>query len=47
MYYLTRIGPCGAATSLDIGFGNMSLKFISLTFYSMFFCLQTSIIGNH
>ena len=34
MFYLTRIGPCGAATSLDIGMGNMSLKFISLTFYS-------------
>ncbi|KAK2592471.1 hypothetical protein QQS21_009816 [Conoideocrella luteorostrata] len=34
MFYLTRIGPCGAATSLDIGLGNTSLKFISLTFYS-------------
>lgn len=34
MYYLTRIGPCGAATGLDIGLGNTSLKFISLTFYS-------------
>lgn len=33
-FYLTRIGPCGAATGLDIGLGNMSLKFISLTFYS-------------
>ena len=37
MFYFTRIGPCGAATGLDIGLGNMSLKFISLTFYSMFF----------
>lgn len=36
MFYFTRIGPCGAATGLDIGLGNMSLKFISLTFYSMF-----------
>lgn len=36
MFYLTRIGPCGAATGLDIGLGNTSLKFISLTFYSMF-----------
>ena len=36
MFYLTRIGPCGAATGLDIGLGNMSLKFISLTFYSEF-----------
>lgn len=35
MFYFTRIGPCGAATSLDIGLGNTSLKFISLTFYSM------------
>lgn len=36
LYYLTRIGPCGAATSLDIGLGNMSLKSITLTFYSKF-----------
>lgn len=34
MFYLTRIGPCGVATSLDVGLGNTSLKFISLTFYS-------------
>ena len=34
MFYFTRIGPCGTATSLDIGLGNMSLKFISLTFFS-------------
>lgn len=34
-FYLSRIGPCGAATGLDIGLGNMSLKFISLTFYTM------------
>jgi solute carrier family 35 protein C2 len=34
MFYLTRIGPCGAATGLDIGLGNTSLKFVSLTFYS-------------
>jgi len=33
-FYFTRIGPCGTATGLDIGLGNMSLKFISLTFYS-------------
>lgn len=36
MFYFTRVGPCGAATGLDIGLGNMSLKFITLTFYSMF-----------
>ncbi|KAF2232815.1 TPT-domain-containing protein [Viridothelium virens] len=34
-FYLSRIGPCGAATGLDIGLGNMSLKFISLTFFTM------------
>lgn len=34
LFYLTRIGPCGAATGLDIGLGNTSLKFITLTFYS-------------
>lgn len=33
-FYFTRIGPCGMATGLDIGLGNMSLKFITLTFYS-------------
>lgn len=33
-FYITCIGPCGAATGLDIGLGNTSLKFISLTFYS-------------
>lgn len=35
MFYISRIGPCGAATGLDIGLGNMSLKFITLTFFSM------------
>ena len=39
MFYLTRIGPCGAATGLDIGLGNMSMKFISLTFYSEYLLL--------
>lgn len=34
-FYLTRLVPCGSATSLDIGLGNMSLKFITLTFYTM------------
>lgn len=33
-FYATRIGPCGAATGLDIGLGNMSLKFITLSFFS-------------
>lgn len=34
MFYLTRIGPCGTATGLDIGLGNMSLRFVTLTFFS-------------
>ncbi|KAK0268397.1 hypothetical protein LTR91_001155 [Friedmanniomyces endolithicus] len=34
-FYLSRIGPCGTATALDIGLGNFSLRFISLTFYTM------------
>lgn len=33
-FYFTRIGPCGAATGMDIGLGNTSLKFITLTFFS-------------
>src|SRR5579862_8103453 len=35
-FYVSRIGPCGVATGLDIGLGNMSLKFITLAFYSRF-----------
>ena len=34
-FYLTRIAPCGTATALDIGLGNFSLEFITLTFYTM------------
>lgn len=34
-FYFTRLVPCGTATSLDIGLGNMSLKFITLTFLTM------------
>lgn len=34
-FYLTRLVPCGTATTLDIGLGNMSLKYISLTFLTM------------
>ncbi|KAI5868313.1 triose-phosphate transporter family-domain-containing protein [Durotheca rogersii] len=41
MFYLTRIGPCAAATGLDIGLGNTSLKFITLTFYTM--CKSSSL----
>ncbi|KAL2178749.1 triose-phosphate transporter family-domain-containing protein [Thermothelomyces heterothallicus CBS 202.75] len=41
MFYLTRIGPCGVATGLDIGLGNTSLQFITLTFYTM--CKSSSL----
>ncbi|KAL2045023.1 hypothetical protein N7G274_002798 [Stereocaulon virgatum] len=41
MFYFTRIGPCGAATGLDIGLGNMSLEWITLTFYTM--CKSSSL----
>ena len=34
-FYASRIGPCGVATALDIGLGNFSLRFISLTFFTM------------
>lgn len=34
-FYFTRITPCGAATALDVGLGNFSLRFITLTFYTM------------
>lgn len=34
-FYITRIAPCGMATAFDIGLGNFSLRFISLTFYTM------------
>lgn len=37
LFYLTRIAPCGTATGLDIGLGNMSIKFITLTFFSKFY----------
>ena len=47
MFYLTRIGPCGAATGLDIGLGNTSLQFITLTFYSEFPCdCPNSLLGR-
>ncbi|ODQ63540.1 TPT-domain-containing protein [Nadsonia fulvescens var. elongata DSM 6958] len=33
--YLIKIGPCALSSSGDIGLGNTSLLFISLTFYTM------------
>ncbi|KAF2835630.1 TPT-domain-containing protein [Patellaria atrata CBS 101060] len=41
-FYLTRLGPCGLATGMDIGLGNMSLRFISLTFFTM---CKSSVLG--
>ncbi|KAF3935402.1 hypothetical protein ABW20_dc0102799 [Dactylellina cionopaga] len=41
LFYATRIAPCGMATGLDIGLGNMSLKYISLAFYTM--CKSSSL----
>ena len=35
-FYATHIGPCGTATALDIGLGNMSMETITLTFFSKF-----------
>lgn len=35
LFYITRLVPCGVATALDIGLGNTSLKFITLTFLTM------------
>ena len=40
-FYVTRLVPCGVATSLDIGLGNMSLKFITLSFLTM--CKSSSL----
>ncbi|KAN0062922.1 hypothetical protein ACQY0O_004743 [Thecaphora frezii] len=33
--YLSKVVPCAAATALDIGLSNSSLKTITLTFYTM------------
>ena len=41
-FYFTRIGPCGTATALDIGLGNFSLRYISLTFFTM---CKSSVLG--
>lgn len=32
----TKVGPCGIATGLDIGLSNLSLRTITLSFYSAF-----------
>ena len=45
-FYFTRLGPCGVATGLDIGLGNMSLKFITLTFYSMYSSISICAISH-
>ncbi len=41
LFWLTRLLPCGAATSLDIGLGNTSLRYITLTFLTM--CKSSSL----
>ena len=46
-FYISRIAPCGAATGLDIGLGNMSLKYISLTFFSKLSHLIDSSFASH
>lgn len=33
--YLTKVFPCGIASGMDIGLSNSSLKFITLSFYTM------------
>jgi solute carrier family 35, member C2 len=35
LFYITRLVPTGTTTSLDIGLGNTSLRYITLTFYTM------------
>ena len=42
LFYLTRLVPCGTTTSLDIGLGNNSLQYITLTFYTM---CKSSVLG--
>ncbi|MCJ1313641.1 Triose-phosphate Transporter [Agyrium rufum] len=41
-FFATRIAPCGIATGLDIGLGNTSLKFITLTFFTM--CKSSALV---
>jgi solute carrier family 35, member C2 len=40
-FWFTRLLPCGTATSLDIGLGNTSLRYITLTFFTM--CKSSSL----
>jgi solute carrier family 35 protein C2 len=37
-FYLSRIATTASVTGLDIGLGNTSLKFVTLTFFSMYGC---------
>ncbi|KWU42982.1 TPT-domain-containing protein, partial [Rhodotorula sp. JG-1b] len=39
--YATKVGPCGVATGLDIGLSNLSLRSITLSFYTM--CKSSSL----
>ncbi|CAE6524951.1 unnamed protein product [Rhizoctonia solani] len=40
--YVTKAVPCAVTTSLDIGFSNLSLKTITLSFYTM--CKSSSLV---
>ncbi|OMJ16742.1 putative sugar phosphate/phosphate translocator [Smittium culicis] len=40
--YFTKVLPCSIASALDIGLSNLSLKTITLTFYTM--CKSSVII---
>ena len=39
-FYLTKIASCASVTGLDIGLGNTSLKYVSLTFFSKHYRLK-------
>ncbi|GJN92516.1 hypothetical protein Rhopal_005546-T1 [Rhodotorula paludigena] len=39
--YATKVAPCGVATGLDIGLSNLSLRSITLSFYTM--CKSSSL----
>ncbi|GAA5903519.1 hypothetical protein JCM5296_006847 [Sporobolomyces johnsonii] len=39
--YVTKVAPCGMATGLDIGLSNLSLRTITLSFYTM--CKSSSL----
>jgi len=40
----TKAFPTGATTAMDIGLSNLSLKFITLSFYSAPLCSRVSMV---